>query len=78
MRPDPARRRKATGPGVAGPRRASGCHSLMDYSTTAFDETSTALRVVAGIDLTGRTAIVSGAISGVGVETARAWPQRRG
>ena len=44
----------------------------MGYSTTAFDETSTALRVVAGGDLTGRTAIVSAATSGVGVETARA------
>ena len=44
----------------------------MGYSTTAFAETSTALPVVAGIDLTGRTAIFSAANSGVGVETARA------
>ena len=40
--------------------------------TTAFDARSTALEVVEGVDLTGRTAVVTGASSGIGVETARA------
>ena len=40
--------------------------------TTPFGFASTAADVVAGIDLTGKTAIVTGAASGVGVETARA------
>ncbi|MEG9248248.1 SDR family NAD(P)-dependent oxidoreductase [Arthrobacter sp. Soc17.1.1.1] len=37
-----------------------------------FDATSTAAEVVEGIDLTGRRAIVTGASSGIGIETARA------
>jgi O-methyltransferase involved in polyketide biosynthesis/NAD(P)-dependent dehydrogenase (short-subunit alcohol dehydrogenase family) len=40
--------------------------------TTPFRATSTAMEVVAGIDLTGRRAIVTGAAAGIGVETARA------
>ncbi|MYS24854.1 NAD(P)-dependent dehydrogenase, short-chain alcohol dehydrogenase family [Streptomyces sp. DvalAA-14] len=40
--------------------------------TTPFDAESTAAEVVAGTDLTGRRAIVTGAASGIGVETARA------
>ncbi|EFQ82938.1 oxidoreductase, short chain dehydrogenase/reductase family protein [Aeromicrobium marinum DSM 15272] len=39
---------------------------------TSFDATSTAAEVAAGIDLTGRVAVVTGASSGIGVETARA------
>ena len=39
---------------------------------TGFDASSTAAEVVAGIDLTGRTVLVTGAASGIGVETARA------
>ena len=39
---------------------------------TGFGPTTTALEVVAGIDLTGRTALVTGAASGIGIETARA------
>lgn len=39
---------------------------------TPFDAASTAAEVVAGIDLTGRRAVVTGAASGIGVETARA------
>lgn len=39
--------------------------------TTRFDATSTADDVVAGLDLTGVRAIVTGASSGIGVETAR-------
>ncbi|MBA8817509.1 NAD(P)-dependent dehydrogenase (short-subunit alcohol dehydrogenase family) [Microbacterium halimionae] len=38
----------------------------------AFDAESTALQVIDGIDLRGSTAIVTGAGSGIGVETARA------
>jgi NAD(P)-dependent dehydrogenase (short-subunit alcohol dehydrogenase family) len=40
--------------------------------TTPFTAASTAADVMAGIDLTGRRAIVTGATSGIGVETARA------
>ncbi|WP_165068790.1 SDR family NAD(P)-dependent oxidoreductase [Marisediminicola senii] len=40
--------------------------------TTEFDAHSTALDVVDGIDLHGQTALVTGASSGIGVETARA------
>jgi len=40
--------------------------------TTPFSLTSTAEEVVAGIDLRGRRAIVTGGSSGIGVETARA------
>ena len=39
---------------------------------TPFGAGSTAAEVVAGIDLTGRRAIVTGGASGIGVETARA------
>ena len=44
-------------------------HALI---TTPFTAESTAAEVVAGIDLTGRRAIVTGGASGIGVETARA------
>ena len=40
--------------------------------TTPFGAESTAAEVIAGIDLTGRRAIVTGGSSGIGVETARA------
>ena len=40
--------------------------------TTPFDAQSTAADVIAGIDLTGKRAIVTGGASGIGVETARA------
>jgi NAD(P)-dependent dehydrogenase (short-subunit alcohol dehydrogenase family) len=40
--------------------------------TTPFDAQTTAAEVVAGIDLSGRRVIVTGAASGIGVETARA------
>jgi NAD(P)-dependent dehydrogenase (short-subunit alcohol dehydrogenase family) len=40
--------------------------------TTPFTATSTAAEVIAGIDLTGRRAVVTGGASGIGVETARA------
>jgi NAD(P)-dependent dehydrogenase (short-subunit alcohol dehydrogenase family) len=40
--------------------------------TTPFDSRSTAAEVAAGIDLTGKRAIVTGATSGLGVETAKA------
>ncbi|EXG82654.1 SDR family NAD(P)-dependent oxidoreductase [Cryptosporangium arvum] len=39
--------------------------------TTRFDAASTADDVVSGVDLTGRRAVVTGATSGLGVETAR-------
>ncbi len=40
--------------------------------TTAFGRESTAAEVVQGIDLSGRRVVVTGAASGIGVETARA------
>jgi NAD(P)-dependent dehydrogenase (short-subunit alcohol dehydrogenase family) len=40
--------------------------------TTPFDSHSTAAEVLAGIDLSGKRVIVTGASSGIGVETARA------
>jgi NAD(P)-dependent dehydrogenase (short-subunit alcohol dehydrogenase family) len=40
--------------------------------TTPFTATSTATEVIAGVDLTGRRAVVTGGSSGIGVETARA------
>ncbi|MFC6081738.1 SDR family NAD(P)-dependent oxidoreductase [Sphaerisporangium aureirubrum] len=40
--------------------------------TTPFTAESTAGEVLAGVDLTGRRAVVTGAASGIGVETARA------
>jgi hypothetical protein len=40
--------------------------------TSRFGMDSTAAEVIAGIDLAGKRAIVTGASSGVGVETARA------
>lgn len=44
----------------------------MPLITTSFDATSTALDVVAGHDLTGTRAVVTGGGSGIGVETVRA------
>jgi len=44
----------------------------MTLITTPFGATSTAAEVAAGIDLRGKRAIVTGAASGIGVETARA------
>ena len=38
----------------------------------SYDDTTTALEIVEGIDLTGRRAVVTGGASGIGVETARA------
>lgn len=43
-----------------------------DLVTTPFGFTSTAAEVIAGVDLTGKRAIVTGASSAIGVETARA------
>ena len=40
--------------------------------TTPFCSESTAAEVVAGVDLTGKRAIVTGGSSGIGIETARA------
>jgi NAD(P)-dependent dehydrogenase (short-subunit alcohol dehydrogenase family) len=40
--------------------------------SSMFDATSTAAEVLAGVDLAGKQAIVTGASSGIGLETARA------
>lgn len=45
---------------------------MTDRITTMFGAQSTAAEVVDGVDLTGKRAIVTGAASGIGVETARA------
>src|SRR5450830_1024988 len=44
----------------------------MALITTGFGTFSTAAEVAAGVDLSERSAIVTGAASGIGVETARA------
>jgi NAD(P)-dependent dehydrogenase (short-subunit alcohol dehydrogenase family) len=44
----------------------------VDLIKTPFGFSSTAAEVVAGVDLSGKRAIVTGASSGIGVETARA------
>src|SRR5580704_2011528 len=46
--------------------------SSMTPIKTRFGAQSTAAEVIDGIDLSGRHAIVTGASSGIGVETARA------
>ena len=40
--------------------------------TTPFGATSPAAEVIAGVDLTGRRAVVTGGASGIGLATARA------
>ncbi|MCK9924936.1 SDR family NAD(P)-dependent oxidoreductase [Frankia sp. AgPm24] len=45
---------------------------MSDRITTPFGAESTAAEVLAGLDLTGRRAIVTGGASGIGIETARA------
>jgi NAD(P)-dependent dehydrogenase (short-subunit alcohol dehydrogenase family) len=45
---------------------------MTDRITTPFNAESTAAEVIAGIDLAGLRAIVTGGASGIGVETARA------
>ncbi|MDI1464698.1 SDR family NAD(P)-dependent oxidoreductase [Catellatospora sp. KI3] len=45
---------------------------MTERITTPFSATSTAAEVAAGIDLTGRRAVVTGGASGIGIETARA------
>src|SRR4051812_6164888 len=44
----------------------------MPRITTPFDRDSTAADVSAGIDLSGRRAIITGGASGIGLESARA------
>ena len=44
----------------------------MSRITTPFTYDSTAAEVIAGVDLTGRRAVVTGGASGIGVETVRA------
>jgi NAD(P)-dependent dehydrogenase (short-subunit alcohol dehydrogenase family) len=44
----------------------------MSRITTPFNAESTAAEVIAGIDLTGKRAVVTGGASGIGLETARA------
>jgi NAD(P)-dependent dehydrogenase (short-subunit alcohol dehydrogenase family) len=45
---------------------------MSERITTPFNAQSTAAEVIAGVDLTGRRALVTGGASGIGVETARA------
>lgn len=45
---------------------------MADRITTPFGSESTAADVISGVDIAGRTAIVTGASSGIGIETARA------
>src|SRR3954449_11032755 len=52
--------------------RSSRTLVVMTPITTPFGFSSTAAEVIAGIDLTGKRAIVTGGASGIGIETARA------
>jgi NAD(P)-dependent dehydrogenase (short-subunit alcohol dehydrogenase family) len=45
---------------------------MSDSMTTPFGAQSTAAEVIAGVDLSGQRAIVTGGSSGIGIETARA------
>lgn len=45
---------------------------MAQHLTTPFDTQSTAAEVMAGVDLTGRRALVTGGAGGLGRETARA------
>ena len=45
---------------------------MTDQTTTPFGAQSTAADVIAGVDLSGQRAIVTGGAAGIGVETARA------
>ncbi|MER5527226.1 SDR family NAD(P)-dependent oxidoreductase [Streptomyces sp. NPDC002677] len=49
---------------------------MSNIFTTPYDRASTASEVTEGVDLSGRRAIVTGANSGIGVETARALAAR--
>ncbi|WBB59377.1 SDR family NAD(P)-dependent oxidoreductase [Streptomyces sp. WMMC500] len=57
---------RATG---TAPHRGS---TVSDLFRSPFDRHSTAADVIAGVDLSGRRAVITGATSGLGVETARA------
>ncbi len=59
----------STGPSDIRPVSSQDARALL---RTPFGATSTALEVVEGVDLSGRRALVTGAASGIGVETARA------
>jgi len=61
----------ATGIGIRSGEWGEGAF-MAQRITSRFGHGSTALEVVGGIDLRGRHAIVTGAASGIGVETARA------
>ena len=45
---------------------------MTELVRTPFGFASTTADVLAGVDLAGRTAVVTGAASGIGIETARA------
>jgi NAD(P)-dependent dehydrogenase (short-subunit alcohol dehydrogenase family) len=45
---------------------------MSDSNTTPFGAQSSAAEVIAGVDLSGQRAIVTGGASGIGIETARA------
>jgi NAD(P)-dependent dehydrogenase (short-subunit alcohol dehydrogenase family) len=49
--------------------------SEQDLITTPFGAATTALEVAAGVDLSGKRAVVTGGASGIGVETVRALAQ---
>ena len=68
----------AAGAAAAGSIVVAGCGRKDDAAArppgvplSTFDRHSTAEQVTAGIDLAGRTALVTGATSGLGLETMR-------
>lgn len=53
------------------PQNRTDMVPLVTRITTKFNATTTAGEVVAGVDLSGKRAIVTGGASGIGVETTR-------
>lgn len=73
MQPDPAPLMlSVTGVGSGFSIAIQKDHHVTNLIKTPFGAQSTAAEVVDGVDLSGKRAIVTGAASGIGVETARA------
>lgn len=61
----------ASGTGALAQEAAQGTANRMGVPINAFDDETTAEEVTAGLDLSGKTALVTGCNSGIGYETMR-------